>query len=261
LDEDRDEVLRRAIQQAATTGLRMKSQGPVKLARGAEVGVRLSIPDLTVSPPSNVLLWEGTIANAGFNVSVPADMAQRSCPGEAVFHVGGVPLARLAFVLKVGGSGSWLVWLKSLFRSGVAIQKPSTPAAPSWLESKARRYHRAFASYAREDTREVLARIQGIQTAAPDMDVFFDVGRLRSGERWEQRLREEVVSREVLYLFWSKAAKASVWVDQEWRWGYEAHGADFISPVPLESPDEAAPPPELAALHFDDCWNFMRRGH
>ena len=55
-----------------------------------------------------------------------------------------------------------------------------------------------------------------------------------------------------LYLFWSRAARASKWVDLEWRIALDRNGLGRIDPVPLESPDLAPPPSELAALHFND---------
>jgi hypothetical protein len=47
-------------------------------------------------------------------------------------------------------------------------------------------------------------------------------------------------------------AKSSEWVEKEWRWALQAKGKDFINPIPLETPDLAPPPQELAASHFND---------
>ena len=41
-------------------------------------------------------------------------------------------------------------------------------------------------------------------------------------------------------------------VDLEWRIALDRNGLGRINPVPLESPDMAPPPSELAALHFND---------
>lgn len=87
-----------------------------------------------------------------------------------------------------------------------------------------------------------------------------DVVSFRSGERWEQRLESEIVSRDVLYLFWSQAATQSPWVDREWRIAYKAKGLEGIDPVPLDPPETAPPPPELAALHFNE-WTLQVRRH
>ena len=124
---------------------------------------------------------------------------------------------------------------------------------PGALPARVRHCRNAFVSYASEDERDVLGRIQGMQKRDPDLDVFYARMRLQSGEKWKNRLREEIVARDVLYLFWSTAARKSRWVNWEWRYALEVHGINFIDPVPLESPKKVRPPKELAdELHFDD---------
>jgi TIR domain len=92
--------------------------------------------------------------------------------------------------------------------------------------------------------------VQGIEKFA---DVFTDVRNLSAGETYPKRLLERIDSSDVLYLFWSRHAKASEWVDREWRYGMERHGIDFVDPVPLVDPRKVPPPPELAAeKHFND---------
>ena len=71
---------------------------------------------------------------------------------------------------------------------------------------------------------------------------------LRSGDHWQERLRAEILRRDVLYLFWSEAASKLTWVEWEWRCALQERGIDFIDPVPLVSPQEVPPPPELAGL-------------
>ena len=96
----------------------------------------------------------------------------------------------------------------------------------------------------------------------PDLDLFLDVASLRSGERWEERLHQEIARRDTLYLFWSHAASRSPWVEREWRTALALKGVAGIDPVPLDSPEDVPPPIELAQhLHFND-WllAFRRRG-
>ena len=120
------------------------------------------------------------------------------------------------------------------------------------LEADERRYRKAFASYASEDRDAVLARIQGMQKVAPDLDVFLDALALRSGEQYERRLLALIPVQDVFYLFWSEHAKRSSWVEKEWRCAFHTRGSEFIDPVPLVSPRIVPPPPELADKHFDD---------
>jgi hypothetical protein len=120
-------------------------------------------------------------------------------------------------------------------------------------------HRKAFASYASQDRNDVLTSIQGMQKAAPGLDVFFDEANLRSGADWEQELKRVIPECDIFYLFWSAAAKESRWVDMEWRWALERRGIEFIDPVPLISPEEVPPPGELGGKHFKDWVLAYRR--
>lgn len=85
----------------------------------------------------------------------------------------------------------------------------------------------------------------------PELDIFWDVESLRSGDKWEERLLEEVASKDIFYLFWSNNASQSRWVDWEWRRAYSKRGLDYIDPFPLDS---TKPPKELEPLQFADRW-------
>jgi TIR domain len=117
--------------------------------------------------------------------------------------------------------------------------------------SRFKRVESAFASYARKDIVEVIARLQAIEKMAPGIRLFWDVESLRAGDRWEERLREEIVNRDLLYLFWSENAAQSRWVDWEWHCAFQHRGIEYIDPLPL---DGTAPPQELASLQFADRW-------
>ena len=84
------------------------------------------------------------------------------------------------------------------------------------------------------------------------LKVYVDADALRSGTYWEGGLHSRIDSADVFYLFWSRRAIASDWVRREWRWALKSKGLDFIDPVPLESPEDAPPPDELAAKYFND---------
>jgi len=115
-------------------------------------------------------------------------------------------------------------------------------------------YRSAFASYVSEDRGEMLARVQGIKAVAPDLDIFIDALSLRAGDRWQQRIDQEVAARQRLPRFWSPHAAGSKWVDYEWGAVARLKGVDAIGPVPLADPRLANPPGELQALHFNDVY-------
>jgi hypothetical protein len=110
----------------------------------------------------------------------------------------------------------------------------------------------AFVSYASQDRNRVAAIIQGMKKARPEMDIFFDVESLRSGDDWEKSLYKEIEHRDILFLCWSHYARDSKWVDAEWRYALERKGAEYIEPIPIEPPDVCPPPTELNHKHFND---------
>ena len=117
----------------------------------------------------------------------------------------------------------------------------------------------AFISYARKDMDQITLLVQGMEKIRPDMDIFVDVERLRSGQNWKEKLRDELDRRDILYLCWSSNARVSQWVDYEWRYMYNQRGAEGIDPVPLESPEICPPPMELKEKHFNDRWIKYRK--
>jgi hypothetical protein len=193
--------------------------------------VRLSIAGFTLTDSTDTILWQGEIGNATFPVQVPSDATPGPHAGQVTFHIEGLQIAKLHFVVEVG----------------------PREAAREALPVKEQRLRSAFASYASPDRDEVLARVQGMQKALPSLDVFLDVASLRSGDRWADRLTKEISDRDVFYLFWSAHASKSEWVEREWRTALQVRGIDYIDPVPLAPPAEVPPPPELAdQLHFND---------
>jgi hypothetical protein len=228
LERQRERALARARREAEEP-LKVKSGGPARIRRGAKLTVLLHIADLEIAEPRGQLAWDGEIASVSFAVAVPEAITPGVRVGMATICVRSVPIVRLAFQVTVGaGAGE---------RQVAQVQE--------------RRTRSAFASYAHQDRPAVLPRVHGLQKAG--VDVFVDVLRLRSGDRYERELEREIESADVFFLFWSRAARASSWVEKEWRLALERRGIDFIDPFPLESPEVAPPPAELAgSLHFND---------
>ena len=128
---------------------------------------------------------------------------------------------------------------------------------------QAKRYTRAFLSYASADRPKVLDRVQMLRLLR--VDYFQDLLTLEPGERWEQRLFEEIERSDLFILFWSRQARASKWVRRETRHalGFRAGelGAPEICPVIVEGPPVARPWRELADLHFNDSLLYIKAGH
>lgn len=232
------EVIERA-QKAVPEGERsITTQGPLRVERGTMLTVRLRIEEFIVDPAEGAILWNGEIGNVTFGVGVPQEAKRGRRVGTATISANGFQIGTIFFELHVG----------------------SRPTSVKQIRAKVRQHRTAFASYASPDRREVMKRIQGMQKAAPRLDVFVDVDSLRSGQHWWQEIQKVVPSRDVFYLFWSASASTSQWVEEEWRCALAQRGLDFIDPCPLVSPVDVPPPTELESLHFFDRWLVYEGG-
>jgi HEAT repeat protein len=233
------EVLALARQAFGASDFLVSQKRGARVQRGTRLTVRLSLPGFGIDDPEDEFFWDGDVGNATFPVAIPEGTWPGTYPGTVTVHVDAIRIAKLHFVAEVGEQPG-----------------PLTP-----LPVRPERCRTAFASYASEDRPEVLARVQGMQKAARDLDVFLDVHSLRSGDNWEKRLTEEIAARDVFYLFWSAAASRSPWVEREWRLALGLRGPDYIDPVPLAPPDQVPPPRELGDhLHFNDWVLAYLRG-
>jgi hypothetical protein len=222
----RAEMLRRA-----SAGGRLIEAGtrpPVRIPSSSELAIAIDLPDFDVAEPVDVFTWEGEIAQLAFVVRA-GDVAPGSYPGTARVSRFGLLLTRIVFEITIGTE---------------TVEQPVRRDRPQ------RNIRSAFASYASADRHDVLQRVQGIR--ATGVDVFLDVLTMRAADDWESQLMQAIRERDVLYLFWSPAARDSQWVDREWRAGLAERGLDFIWPVPLTDPRDAPPPEELRSRHFND---------
>jgi hypothetical protein len=233
----RRNMIERAREEASGEAIRIKSKGPVHVARGMTLTVMLRVDHLILHDAEDTILWEGEIGNASFPATVPADAHEGARQGTALVYVNGLRIARITFSILVGRRASSVGFISAI----------------------AEGHRKAFASYHHDDRNAVLARVQGILKVAPHLDVFLDVLKLRSGEDWEKALWQVIPKSDVFYLFWSRNAASSEWVEREWRCALDSRGLDFIDPVPLIDPEKVPPPLELSSKHFND-WvlAFMR---
>lgn len=179
----------------------------------------------------------GGRSNAQFMATVPNNFCIGKLAGIATFFVSGLPIAKIIFETNIG----------------------SISASKDFLPFCEKKYKTVFASYASQDRNDVLSCIQGLCKGRPDLEIFIDIAKLRSGFSWRAQLQHEILRHDALILFWSRAASVSKYVDWEWRSGNTAHGLSFIDPIPLEPPDLAPPPKELAELHFNDWMLAYKR--
>jgi hypothetical protein len=222
--DDRQNALDRAMEKS---DVNVASAGAALISRGTMVTVTLRVPSCSVRPRSQVVMWDGRITNVGFVVSTPDRLPPANLVGTCSFCVHGLRIGSVPFEIPPAG----MVGGRQVVRS----TQIST----------------AFASYASKDRRRVLARVQGIEKLS--IKVFMDVRDLRANDPYPSMLLEHINASDVLYLFWSRHASRSQWVEREWRYAMEHKGLTFIDPVPLVDPRKVSPPAELAEnKHFND---------
>jgi TIR domain len=210
----------------------------IPIARSTPVDIEIDGQGLSVSEPVQRLVWRGEPNVAAFSAEVPA---YGNCD---VYHpvvrvsVNGVPAGRVLFQIKV--------------EEGAAPQ-PEQKTELKGLDAK--RYSRAFLSYASEDRVEVLKRAQALELAG--VGYFQDVLSLSPGERYEPMILKKIDEADLFMLFWSRHARASQWVAKEIDYARErqlneADGLPDIVPVSLEDPRDVPPPERLGDRHFND---------
>lgn len=209
-----------------------KPGGRINIPTAAVVKVVLSSPDIQLNDNVLTYCWDNSYLLFSFPVVFPLQFAKRNALFTATVYVNDFIATRLSFT----------------------VNYPSVSSRQ--VEVTRDDIFSAFISYVREDKEKVVRILQGMQKARPDLNLFFDVDSLRSGEDWEERLYSEIDKRDVLYLFWSHFAKASLWVDREWRYAFKNKGINGIEPAPLELPEKCPPPKELRKKHWSDKWLY-----
>jgi hypothetical protein len=220
------EARARAIEES-TEQVHFLAQGAQLLARMSRLNIRVFVERCTIEPQNASLVWGGDTANIAFRVKVTSDVNEGTIlKGEVFIDVGGLRIGEIRFDVMVGVS-SYIA-----FAAGNAVRT-------------------GFISYASRDRWLVLGRVHGLEKAG--VRVFIDVRGLRSNDRYSKLLFEQIDESDRLYLFWSRRASRSNYVEREWRYGLKTKGIDFIDPFPLTDPRRAPPPPELAGeKHFND---------
>lgn len=226
-----EEAFRHVVQEAianAEDPVKETKSGLLTAEREAKITVMISSPDFEIEDNTESQIWQGGYLNFSFAVEVPERYKKGQILFVASVYINDIIATRLKFVAKC----------KSLIEQKIEVTREDVLSA--------------FISYASQDRNRVAMIIQGMKKARPDMDIFFDVDSLRSGDDWEKALWREIDKRDVLFLCWSKYARDSKWVDAEWRYALKNKGVDSIEPVPIDPPESCPPPDELSRKHFND---------
>ncbi len=232
-----EEAFQQAVEQAMAEiegKAKKTTSGVFEVETKTKVKVVLSSPEAEISDPVAEAIWYGKHQNFEFDVYIPEDLARRQILFTAQIYFNGAIATRLKFFAKCEGE-------------------------PEPIRVERHDILSAFVSYASPDRNAVSCIVQGLKKARPDLQIFFDVESLRSGEDWESQLRHRIFDCDILFLCWSHHAKESKWVEYEWRYALENKGIDCIEPIPLEDPSVCVPPTELQSKHFNDLMVYIRK--
>lgn len=206
-----------------------KTYGGYKdVERGATIMVVLHSDDVIVDDNSEKRQWCGNYLNFEFAVKIPTSFSDEQILFTATIYINDIVATKLKLIVDCSMKQKQNI---SIIRNDITS---------------------AFVSYASQDRSRVATIIQGMKKVRSDLDIFFDVENLHSGDYWEKALKQEIENRDVLFLCWSPFARASKWVETEWKYALSINGIDSIEPVPLVSPSECPPPDELKSKHFND---------
>lgn len=205
-----------------------KKSGKINVKTESKIKVVLHSNDIQIEDNEMTGVWQNSYLSFSFPIFLPDNYSKKQILFIAKIFVNDIIATRLTFTARCS----------SIFEQKINVIREDILTA--------------FISYASQDRKKVATIVQGMQKARPDMDLFFDVESLRSGENWEKTLFREIDRRDILYLCWSHHAKNSEWVDKEWRYAYSQKGIDGIEPMPIELPEECPPPQELRGKHWND---------
>ena len=205
---------------------------------GTELMFELKMKDAVIAEPIRTMIWNGYTESVAFDVKIPGNFTKNSQIGKVVISQNTVPIGMIIFRIKI---------------QKIEDKIPTRPKPLPIGEAKIYKY--AFVSYASEDRKEVLRRVQMLSLLK--IDCFQDIIGLDPGDRWEKKLYQKIDEADVFFLFWSNAARNSQWVRKEISYAIQRkQGIDEnppeIIPVIIEGPPVPAPPSELKHIHFND---------
>lgn len=184
-----------------------------------------------IDEPERFFVWDGTWQQEDFSIRVREDAPQaHSILLKFKLAVANFPLGRVLASVEI---------------------KNNRDASDRQL-NKAKLANTAFASYAREDWKEVVDCIRYIESyLRGSVRFWIDQVDLIAGEQWQERLEEELRKRDVFVLFWSEYANRSEYVHWEIDQALKHKDIDSIIIEELIRSEPASTiPSKLKHLHF-----------
>jgi len=200
-----------------------------RVPAGARIRIVPSAPGIHFYPPSVILPELTSWLRTDFEMCVHTRPTNPDVPvsGGIHFFVGPLIVGHLEFSVRVLPSD--------------AVREANL------LKAHGEPHRRIFVSYSRRDVAVVLQLERAYKVLGDSC--LRDIDILRSGDDWRRSLLPRIWEADVFQLFWSRAARASRNVEEEWQHALRSGRWNFIRPVYWQKP-LPPPPTELAHLHF-----------
>jgi hypothetical protein len=212
------------------------SDAGASLPRGSELRFVPTVEGIEFNPTNVAFAWLEPVHHENFRLRASAALAGTRARGTLSVFMGAVLVGSVPLTINVDASAAAEVDAKAANQA-----------------EHARPYRKIFASYSHQDL-DIVKLIGTFITATGDQFVR-DWAELRSGEVWDERIREMIRNADVFELFWSSNSMNSRFVRDEWEYALSLRREHFVRPVFWERPmpqraSDGLPPPDLACLHF-----------
>ena len=205
------------------------------LPRGSELRFVPAVEGVIFNPPDVAFAWLEPVHYENFRFRPSAALNGSRARGTLSVFLGALLVGEVSLTINVDAN---------------AARRDSQE--PNEVE-QARPYRRIFASYSHQDIE--IVKLVGTFVSLTGDQFVRDWVELRSGEFWDDRLRNMIQDADVFQLFWSRRSMISPFVRNEWEYALSLRRNNFVRPVFWEQPmptqpAEGLPPPELQRLHF-----------
>jgi len=214
-----------------------------KIRKGDKLAFHLYIENIELVDPIKMLKWNEITDSVIFEINIPKNFSSKCLIGKVSIMsiANSMFIGHINFKLNVINDDSYQIY-----------HNPVYNASAKW-------YQYIFISYARKDIKEVMKRVQMINLLK--YKYFQDIYYLQPGDKWKHEVLKNIESSDAFFLFWSSAAKNSMWVKKEINHALNVKkGIDNnppeIVPVIIEQP-VPSPPDELKHIHFNDCISLL----
>jgi TIR domain len=198
------------------------------IAHGTSLTIIPSLNSISFSPTSISFTWTGQWQGFIFHFLPSSELAVKAVNLKISVLIGPLLIAELNLPL--------------------IVKKNEQIAKQTKTEIRGYLYRRIFASHSHKDKAIVLL-LQKAFACIGD-SYFIDVNFLRSGENFDEKIKEAIEVSNIFQLFWSKHSAKSDYVRREWMHALICNKGDgFIRPIYWRHPPVPLPT-ELTSLHL-----------